>query len=77
MSGYYSFEVSRLFAQQMRDMLNQMRFKGHPIEWLESGGWFWKTFTVKGPPQSLLQIQRLLVEWNKDTSESTTWAPSN
>jgi hypothetical protein len=64
----FSFTAGRLLCGHVRDFLKESIFLGKDIEYLESSGWFERTFTIKGNAQDILEIKEAINEWAKDNN---------
>lgn len=64
--------VSRLYCRPLRAALARWKFQGHAIEWLESEGTFFRTFTIKGPMDTLKHIDNVVQKWSADDYETTS-----
>ena len=56
MKANFSMQVGRAVCSEVRNYLNAMKFKGFDIEFLESPGWFVRTFTVRGEIDDVRKI---------------------
>lgn len=54
---WFDIEVGRLLFQNIRDLLEDEKFKGRAIEWREGSGFFVRTFTVRGNPEDLAIVK--------------------
>jgi len=55
-----TFTAGRMLCGQVRDFLNQCKFKGMDIEFIESSGWITRDFTIKGSNKDVLTIHASL-----------------
>ena len=64
----YSFTVGRLLCGKVRDYLKRRRFEGDQVEWLEGSGLLSREFTIKGPPDLIMDIKRELFQWKRENN---------
>jgi hypothetical protein len=62
--------AGRLLWGQVRDCLNQAKFRGMDIEWIESSGWVERDFTIKGKPEDVRVIVNALMVAFKNLEQS-------
>jgi len=60
----YEFEAGVLLCGQIRDFLEECRFKGMDIQWREGKGWFERTWVIKGNDEHVRQVVRALHKWS-------------
>lgn len=53
------FSVGRLYWSSFRDIVNKLNFTGSNIQYIESSGYIFKTFTVKAAQED---IDKLVLE---------------
>jgi len=80
--SHFTITVGRLLWGSLRDFLNEEKFKGRQITWIESSGIIERDFIVKGSHEDIKYICRRLEIWQanmeKDdqpepSKESITW----
>lgn len=64
------FTTGRLNCSTVRNFLDQQKFKGMNINYLESSGWIQRDFTVTGHDVDLECIMESLVEWDNLTKHT-------
>lgn len=57
-----TFEAGILLCGQIRELLLNLRFRGHELEWREGRGWFSRSWTVKGDATVLKAFSEALDE---------------
>ena len=57
------FTAGRMLCGKVRSFLEQCKFKGMDIEYIESSGWVTRDFTIKGSDNDILTVHRSLAEW--------------
>jgi len=65
--------AGRLLCRPIREYLNRAQFLGTPIEYIEGGGLFEHTFTIKGPDDAVRRIVADIKSWmvENDIKEAT------
>jgi hypothetical protein len=63
-----TYEVGILLCRQVRDFLKMCKFVGYNIDWIESSGWFERTFTIKGDDAHIDRIIETILEWDKENN---------
>lgn len=58
-----TFDVGILLCKHIRYFLEQSIFEGRDIKFLESSGWFERTFTIKGNLEDMRYIKRSVNLW--------------
>lgn len=58
-----SFIAGRLMWKPVRDLLEDLKFRGHNIEWREGRGWLTREWTLKGNAADLIIIMKALEAW--------------
>jgi hypothetical protein len=61
--------VGRMLCGKVRLFLDQCKFKGMDVDYLESSGWVERDFTIKGSDKDVLSVHASLKDWsdNLDT----------
>lgn len=59
-----TYTVGRLVCSKFRNFLDQCKFKGMDIEYIESSGWIERDFMIKGSDQDVLIIKSSLDEFS-------------
>lgn len=65
--GLLEIRVGVLGFGDVRDYLKRAKFMGENIEWIESSGWIFRTFTVRGPDQAIHKIKTDIQAWHDET----------
>lgn len=68
--AYISFSVGRIYCRSIRDYLEDCKFRGMRIEYLESSGWIVRDFTIKGDTKDIEIIQRTIELWAEEIERS-------
>jgi len=58
-----TFTAGRMLCGKVRDFLNQCKFKGMDIDYIESSGWIERDFTIKGADKDILTVATSLENW--------------
>jgi len=58
-----SITVGRMLCGQLRDHLNQCKFKGYNIDFIESSGWIQRDFVIKGDLHDIKKLKFQLDSW--------------
>lgn len=61
-----TYEIGLLYWWAFRDFLDQAKFLGYNISYRESSGWFFRTFTIRGPEADLRKIVDVLKQYEAD-----------
>lgn len=59
--------VGRLWVRPIRDYLKHAQFADPRIEWIETGGWIEKTFSVRAPQECIEEIIASYKAWVAQT----------
>jgi len=60
------FTVGRLLCGRFRSMLNELKFVGHNIEWIESSGLIERNFLVRADNHIISGIEKMIDGINKE-----------
>lgn len=63
MQAIYHITLGRLHCGDYRELLENLKFRGYKIEWLESRGWLDRRFTVKGDLETVKKIKQITEKW--------------
>jgi len=66
--GVLTFKVGRLLCGTVRDFLEEIKFRGHSISWIESSGWFERQFVVRGDYEILERISAQIANWAREVN---------
>ena len=59
-----TFTAGRMLCGKVRDFLDQCKFKGMDIDYIESSGWIQREFTIKGSNDDVRTIHASLKNWS-------------
>lgn len=65
----FTIIVGLLHFSKVRDYLNQCKFIGRNIDWIESSGWIDRTFTIRGTSPDIDIVLKEFQHWVFTTSE--------
>lgn len=61
----FKFEAGRLLCGTIRSYLKECEFRGLDIRWMESSGFFKRTFIIKGDHADVSLVASRLKSWSK------------
>lgn len=63
--GIYTikFQCGRLLCGAVRDFLNECKFKSADIDFIETSGFFDRTFIIKGKLEILKAVKKTITNW--------------
>ena len=61
--GTINVTVGRFICGQLRDHLNQCKFNGYNIDFIESSGWIERDFVIKGDLDDIKRLKFQLDSW--------------
>jgi len=61
--GKITIEVGILLCSQVRNFLNECKFNGMNIEFIEGSGWVSRDFHIKGDANDIIKIKKSLDSW--------------
>lgn len=62
------FTAGRLLCGKIRDFLNECKFEGMHIDYVESSGLIERDFLIKGSDKDILTVSRALKNWADNLS---------
>lgn len=68
--GHMSLSVGRLLCRPLRDHLNQEKFMGYKIDFIESKGMFERTFVIRGDDNDLVRIKGNIDRWSREMEKT-------
>ena len=64
-----TFTTGRFVCGHVRDFLNQCKFKGMDVDYMESSGWIERTFTIRGSDNDIEHVSQTLQAYAKKLNE--------
>lgn len=64
--AHMTFTAGRMLCGNIRDFLDQCKFKGMDIDYIESSGWIERDFTIKGSNDDVLKVHASLESWSNE-----------
>ena len=68
MNSTIDLKVGRLYWGKVRSFLNECKFKGMDIDFIESDGWLQRDFIVKGSDHDMSVIKSSFDNWVKENN---------
>jgi hypothetical protein len=65
------FTAGRMLCGKIRTFLDQCKFEGMDVDYLESSGWFERDFMIKGSDKDVTIVLHSLRDWVAENNLNT------